>query len=135
MFWLKLGLITIIVFVVISLVKLILRKIFKIEKLKKDFFSYNYINDKHQKVEKWIKNISTIPLFTILFVVIFHYEYPIFFLSSIGLFFILGLEYVIKAFFEWKHSEYPKQAILTVTEMFLLLIAIYSCYSTWGLLR
>ncbi|WP_430786966.1 DUF4181 domain-containing protein [Virgibacillus flavescens] len=122
MFWLKLGLITIIVFVVISLVKLILRRIFKIERVKKEFFSYSYINDLHRKVDKSINIISTITLFIIFFVVFF-YDEPIV-LLPIGLLFFQGLEESVRAFFEWKHSEYPKQAILTVTEMLLVLTVI-----------
>ncbi|MGB3261455.1 MAG: DUF4181 domain-containing protein [Paenisporosarcina sp.] len=34
------------------------------------------------------------------------------------------LDYIVKAFFEWKYTQYPKQSILTLTEMFLILIAI-----------
>ncbi|MGM0853399.1 MAG: DUF4181 domain-containing protein [Bacillota bacterium] len=38
--------------------------------------------------------------------------------------FFLLLEYAVRGYFEWKYSEYPKQAILTLTEMILLIIAI-----------
>ena len=34
------------------------------------------------------------------------------------------LDYMIRAFFEWKYTQYPKQAILTLTELCLILLAI-----------
>jgi hypothetical protein len=34
------------------------------------------------------------------------------------------VDYGIRAFFEWKHSEYPKQAMLTVAEMLIMVTAI-----------
>ena len=58
MFWLKFVLIALVVFALISLVKVILRKTLKIEKVKKEFFSNNYINELHRKVDKWVGRLT-----------------------------------------------------------------------------
>ena len=42
----------------------------------------------------------------------------------VGMIFTSMLDYGVKAFFEYRYSEVPKQAILTVTEWFLVLTAV-----------
>lgn len=123
MFWIKFVLIVMIVLAFVSIVKFLLRKILKIEKVKKEFYSYYHINDLHRKVDKWTRNISVITLITLLSIQLFYFE-NLTYLFSIGIVFFMILEYTIRAFFELKYSEHPKQAILTLTEMFLVLTAI-----------
>lgn len=122
MFWLKFALIAMIVFALISLVKFILRKTLKIEKVKKEFFSNNYINDLHRKVDKWVGRLTGLILPIIILVLInneaFHY------LLIVGMIFTSMLDYGVKAFFEYRYSEVPKQAILTVTEWFMVMTAV-----------
>lgn len=122
MFWIKVGFIAIIVYVLITLVNLILRKLFKIEKVKKAFFSNNYINDLHRKVDKWSR--YSIAIITLLIWVYIIYNENLTNLIFIALTVPLVMDYAVKAFFELKYSKYPKQAILTITEMFLMLTAI-----------
>nr|WP_153735542.1 DUF4181 domain-containing protein [Aquibacillus halophilus] len=112
-----------IVLVTVLIIKFFLRKILKIEKVEKEFFSFNYINELHRKVDNRIRNISAITLFILLFVLLYYYE-GVIYLFSLALIFFLALETVVRAFFEWNYSSYPKQAILTIAEMFLILIAI-----------
>jgi hypothetical protein len=122
-FWIKFGLIVIVVFILISIVKLLLRKLLKIEKAKKEFFSYNHINELHRKVDKGLRIFSVITLILLSFVLLFYFEdliYLIFFATIV----LVVLEYMVRAFFEWKYTQHPKQSILTLTEMFLILIAI-----------
>jgi hypothetical protein len=128
-FWVKFSLVTIIVFVLISIVKFLLRKIFKIEKVKKDFFSYNHINELHRKVDKWIRTITLITL-TILGVLAIYNEHLTHF-YLIGVVFLLAMDYAVRAFFEFKYSEYPKQAILTLSEMVLMLTSILIVFQFW----
>lgn len=123
MFWVKFGLIVLIVFVLTLIVKVILRKLLKIEKEKIEFFSYNHINELHRKIDKGLKIISSITLILLLYVVLFYY-YDSMYLFFIALIFFTVLESVVKAYFEWKYSKSPKQSILTLSEMFLYLIAI-----------
>jgi hypothetical protein len=123
MFWVKFGLIAIIVFVLISIVKLLLRKLIKIEKVKKELFSYNHINELHRKIEKGLRIFSTIALILLSYVLLFYFE-DLIDLVLIAVIVFMVLDYMVRAFFEWKYTQYPKQSILTLTEMFLILIAI-----------
>jgi predicted PurR-regulated permease PerM len=56
-------------------------------------------------------------------VLLFYYPDLIYlFLFAVVAFMVL--DYLVRAFFEWKYTQYPKQAILTLTEMGLILLAI-----------
>ena len=123
MFWIKFGLIAIVVFILISLVKLLLRKLLNIEKVKKEFFSYNHINELHRKIDKGLRIFSVITLILLSFVLLFYFE-DLIYLILIAPIVLMVLDYIVRAFFEWKYTQYPKQSILTLTEMFLILIAI-----------
>jgi len=122
-FWIKLGLIVIIVFIVISLVKLLLRKLLNVEKVKKEFFSYNHINELHRKIDRGLRTFSVISLILLSFVVLFYFE-DLLYLILLAPIVLMVMDYIIKAYFEWKYTQYPKQSILTLTEMILILIAI-----------
>jgi len=122
-FWIKFGLIVIIVFTVISLVKLLLRKLFNIEKVKKEFFSYNHINELHRKIDTGLRIFSVITLILLTFVVLFYFEDLIYLILIVPIVLVV-MDYMVKAYFEWKYTQYPKQSILTLTEMLLILIAI-----------
>jgi Domain of unknown function (DUF4181) len=121
-FWIKFSLIVIVVFALISIVKLILRRIFNIEKVKKDLFSYNHINALHGKIDKWIRITTAVTLIGFSWVLV--YNKGIIYLYLFVVVFFLVLDYGVRAFFEWKHSEYPKQAILTLAEMLIMAAAI-----------
>ncbi|MCC5804089.1 DUF4181 domain-containing protein [Rossellomorea vietnamensis] len=122
MFWLKFVLIALVVFALISFVKFILRRTLKIEKVKKEFFSNHYMNDLHRKVDKWVRRLTGLTLAILILVqinnVAFHY------LVIVGLIFTSLLDDGVKAFFEYRYSEVPKQAILTVTEWFMVMTAV-----------
>lgn len=122
MVWLKIGLSLVILFAVLELMKFLLRKIFKIEKQKTEWFSYNHINKTHQKIDWVVRILSTIVLIAISYLVIFK-EYSIIF-YLIPLVLLMALDYIIRAFFEWKYSDHPKQAILTIGEMVVIATAL-----------
>jgi hypothetical protein len=128
-FWVKFSLLAIIVFVIISIVKFLLRKIFKVEKVKRTFFSYNHINDSHRKVDKWMRTFTGITLM-ILAILVINYK-DLSYLYLIGVITLWTVDYAIRAFFEMAYSEHPKQAILTLAEMFLMLIAILIVFQYW----
>lgn len=123
MFWIKLWLIVIIVFCLISIVKLLLRNLLKIDKVKKEFFSFNYINDLHRKIDKGLRTLSAITLITLTYVLLFYYE-DLIYLIFIPVIVFMVLDYMVRAFFEWKYTQHPKQSILTLAEMCLILLAI-----------
>lgn len=123
MFWLRFGVIIVCMLAVNSLLKALLRKLLKIEKVKKEFFSYNHINELHRKIDKGLRIVSAISLITLYTVLLFYYEDFIYlFFFAIMAFTIL--DYMITAFFEWKYTLYPKQSILTLTEMLVIIAAV-----------
>lgn len=110
-------------FAVNSLLKALLRKLLKIEKVKKEFFSYNTINELHRKIDKGLRIVSAISLVTLYTVLLFYYEDFIYLFFFAVLAFVI-LDFMIRAFFEWKYTLYPKQSILTLTEMLIIVAAI-----------
>ena len=121
MFLIKLAFLVLIVFGVNVVVKLILRKVLKLEKEKKEFFSYNYFNDSHRKIDWGIRITAVITIIATNIMVVFE-NYPNYFLL-IPIFFI-GLEFLVKVFFERKYSQNPKQYILTLSEGVLMFLTI-----------
>ncbi|MFA1822650.1 DUF4181 domain-containing protein [Virgibacillus oceani] len=123
MIWLNFILIVLVTFTLIAMVRIILKKAFNIEKVKKKFFSYNHINNLHQKID-WIIRISTaIVLIVCLYLIIFgNFSINIF---LIALIITSGTQYAVRAFFEWKYTENPKQSILTISEMFIVVLVLF----------
>lgn len=122
MIWIKLAFFVLIVFVLNIVVKLILRKILNIEKEKKSFFSYNHINELHRKID-WAMRFTYMIVFIVINSLIIIEDYPIN-LILIAVFFYILLDYAIRAFFEYKYLENPKQYILTISEGVLFLLTI-----------
>lgn len=123
MFWMKIGLIVVFVFALISIVNHLLRTLLNIKKVKKDFFSFNHVNELHRKIDKVLRIISAITLIPLTYVLLFYYE-DLIYLIFIAIIVFMVLDYMVRAFFEWKYTQYPKQSILTVTEMLLILTTI-----------
>lgn len=121
MFLIKLAIFVLIVFGVIVGVKHILRKVLKIEKEKKTFFSYNHLNDLHRKIDWGIRITSIITIITTNILVVTE-DYPNYFLLIP--IFLIGLDYPVRAFFERKYSKNPKQYILTLSEGVLIFLAL-----------
>jgi Domain of unknown function (DUF4181) len=128
-FWVKFSLMAIIVFGLISMVKFLLRKIFKIEKVKRKFFSNNHINESHRKVDKWVRILTAITLMVLGIMMINNEDLT--YLYIIGFVTLSALDYSVRAFFEWKSGEYPKLAILTMAEMLMILTAILIVFQLW----
>ncbi|WP_044022256.1 DUF4181 domain-containing protein [Bacillus sp. SG-1] len=128
MLWVKFGLFVLIVFAIVSAVKFLLRKTFKIEKVKKNLFSYNYINDSHRKVDKWVRIVTAPTLMVMALLIINKGLINLYLIAVIILF---TLDYGVRAFFELKYSEFPKQAILTIAEMLLVLTAFIIVVQYW----
>lgn len=119
MFLLMLSLFLIVLSGVMWLLKWVLRKLLNIEKPKREWFSYNHVNRLHGKVDRMIRNITTVVMLGILYMVIFQERTFIWF----GVAFLLStvVEYSVRAFFEWKYSDHPKHSILTISELVLIL--------------
>ncbi|ANU27094.1 DUF4181 domain-containing protein [Planococcus versutus] len=120
MFWLKFFLLMASVFGVIWFVKWVLRKTFKIKKEKIDWFSYNHINNLHKKIDWTIRIATMIGSIFVIYLFVFK-EYPIaLYLIVWGAFIVI--DYSVRAFFEWKYTDNPKQWILTMSEITIWVI-------------
>lgn len=122
MVWLKFLLLALTWLVLITAVKTILRKTFKIEKKNKPLFSYNHINNMHRNIDWIIRITSTIALIFVLYLIVYQNYSNYAFLITVLLFAVL--EYLMTAFFEWKYSQHPKQSILTISDMVITIIII-----------
>ncbi|WKA51833.1 DUF4181 domain-containing protein [Planococcus liqunii] len=111
-----------VLFIVIFLVKVLLRKIFHIEKRKKEFFSYSHVNSLHRKVD-WAIRIGSMIVYLIFFYKLIYEDYSLNLMLGIMLT-LFVLQMAVQAFFEWRYSEHPKEAILTASEMAILALAI-----------
>lgn len=122
MILIKFALIVVVIFIAMYIAKAIIRKVFHIEKPNQES-SYEYVNPLHKQVNRTYRNFAVVILFLILIVNVVYFDesYYLF----IGAMFISTLiQMAIRAFFEWKHSNYPKQSILTLTEMFVFIVAV-----------
>lgn len=122
MIWIIFILVLLIVFVLISVVKLILRKVFNIEKEKKEFFSYNHINELHRKID-WVMRIAVaIATISATFYML-NEDFSINLLLFIY-FFNVVFDYGVSAFFQWKYLDGSKRYILTISEGVILALTI-----------
>ncbi|MFA1821802.1 DUF4181 domain-containing protein [Virgibacillus oceani] len=80
-------------------------------------FSYNHINGLHRKVDWGLRSISMIILLFFLGYIISNSNISIY-LIVIVVVLLTVCDYIVRAFFEWKYSEEPKQSILTITGRF-----------------
>lgn len=136
MFWLKFVLFALIVFILISVIKHFLRKVLKIEKVKRGFFSNQYINDRHRRIDWGIRAVTVLTF--IIFILISIYEDISYIMQDISInsifmvisIYLLMADCLVRAYFEWRHTPNPKQSILTLSEMLLLVIAIIFFFQT-----
>ncbi len=119
----RVGLFLVVTFICMFLAKGLMRKIFKIEGGNADSRSDNYITGLHRKIDKTFKDYSIVILFIILVVSVVYVDES-YYWFILAVFMSTFLRMVIRAFFEWKYSKYPKQSILTLTEMCILLLAV-----------
>ncbi len=115
MFLLEIGLLILGIVLLNFLTKFILRKLLKIQKEKKEFFSFDYVNKRHEVIDKWLRRLWLLLGSIIIYLVLIQ-EFPIF-LYLILFIGSMALDAIVKAYFEWKHSDQPKQAILTLSEL------------------
>ncbi|TDL32804.1 DUF4181 domain-containing protein [Jeotgalibacillus sp. S-D1] len=122
MVWIKAALFSLIVLVLNTIIKVILRKLFKIEKERKFFFSYNHINELHRKIDWAVRLTSMIVSIVIMTLVIIE-DHSVN-LMLITWIFLIVLDYTVSVFFEWNYSQNPKQSILTISEGSLFIIVL-----------
>ncbi|MBW3111652.1 DUF4181 domain-containing protein [Bacillus sp. MCCB 382] len=129
MFWVKFISIANMIFVLITTVKYVLRKFLKLKKIKRNPFSYNHINETHRKVDKWVRVFTALTVMTLAVLMINNRDFTNVYL--LGVVVLFAVDYSVRAFFELRYSEYPKQAILTIAEMVLMLTAVITVFQFW----
>lgn len=122
MVWVNLGFFFLIVFAINYLLKFAFKKLFNIEPSKKEFFSYNHINDLHRKIDWCVRYGTLIASLLILYFVILEEYPPTYYLVAVIVFIVV--DHSVTAFFEWRSSENPKQSILTLAQMAVLVAAV-----------
>ncbi|PID04203.1 hypothetical protein CSV67_01655 [Sporosarcina sp. P2] len=90
---------------------------------KQKVFSFNPIIVLHRKIDKVMRIFSMISLITLYSVLLF-YDEELLYLFFFAVMAFTILDYLIRAFFEWKYIHDPKQYTLTVTEMLIIVAAI-----------
>ena len=113
--------ILLIVLIAISvwLTKFLLRKALNIPKVKRKVFSYNHINKAHRNAE-WVLRIATMIAYLFLFYQLMYEDFSInLFLLIMTLMFTA--QSFLRAYFEWKNSEQPKESIVSITEGIVLI--------------
>ncbi|WNF24962.1 DUF4181 domain-containing protein [Mesobacillus jeotgali] len=104
---------------IIWLMKFFLRKVLHIPRVKRKAFSYNHINKTHRNLE-WVLRIATMIAYVYLFFLLMYEDF------SANLFllimtFLFTAQNFLRAYFEWKASEQPKESILSIAEGVMLI--------------
>ncbi len=121
---LEMALFFFIAFAFTKLVSYLLRKTLQIQKVKKEFFSNNHITRSHKKIDWGLRTIFFIAQFLVLFLTMLQNMELYLTLTFFIFLLTVILDYAVRAYFEWKHTDQPKQAILTLSEMTLFSVAI-----------
>jgi len=134
-FWFDLFLIISIFSISIFVINIFLRKWLKVDR--KKFFSYDHVNDKHNKIDWTVRIIFIIFMFIGFFTnATRHPDEPIWFIQPhIILFFLLFSTEIIRAIMEKKYSENPNDYLFTSIQLVIIALFIASLFMTnfWGL--
>ena len=123
-----------IIVILISLVLVLHIFSYTIRKLlgvdKKKWFSYNYINERHKKLDWYVRIAFIILLIFFYFLTlsntgILNHQY-LYLLPGISAFIFLIISELLRAFMEWKYAENKKAYIATIIELcFAISITIW----------
>ena len=102
-----------------------MRKYLKVEKRK--VFSYNYVSEKHKKIDKTIRTISIISIIVFTFISVYKYNSEGIwrFVPSILILVSVVITELVRAFIEWKYSANPKAYIFTLSQLFFLMFLLW----------
>lgn len=98
---------------------------------RKKFFSYNYINEKHKRIDRTLR-IATIITILITFPINITYEsINYWFLQPWFILFIfIVVSELVKVVMEWKYATNPNAYKLTTSQIIFNLILIYTLIKT-----
>lgn len=123
-FWQKLIVLLAILSLLIFTFNSIMRRYLKVEKRK--LFSYNYVNEKHKKIDRTIRIITIIAIIVFTFIGIYKYNIERLwgFVPSILVLVSIIITEMVRSFMEWKYSDNPKAYIFTLSQL-IFLVALY----------
>ncbi|MGV2939155.1 DUF4181 domain-containing protein [Mesobacillus sp. LC4] len=104
---------------IICLMKYFLRKVLHIPRVKRKAFSYYHINQTHRNLE-WVLRVSTVIAYVYLSFQLMYEDFSVnLFLLIMTLLFTA--QDFLRAYFEWKATDQPKESILSIAEGVMLL--------------
>lgn len=136
-FWLKLFLFLAIIGLILFLFNIMMRKLLRVEKAK--FFSYNHLNEKHKKLD-WFIRITFIVVTLIGLIINISRDRMerIWFLETYFLLFIFIIATeTVRAYMQWKYDTNRNAYIFTITQLVFMIILLVSLFTTnfFGLLK
>ncbi|WP_318153124.1 DUF4181 domain-containing protein [Metabacillus arenae] len=128
--WLKLFLVLAIYVLLLFLFDKVMRKLLKVEK--KKFFSYNYLNDKHKKIDWTIRLIFIVLLFIGNFINVTRDPLEsIWFLETHVLLFVFIIaSETTRAIMEKRFAENKNDYIFTTLQLVFMSISFLSLFTT-----
>ncbi|WP_099157049.1 DUF4181 domain-containing protein [Virgibacillus ndiopensis] len=125
-FWSELLIIVGAMFIILVGLPAIVRRILGADKRK--WFSRNYINELHEKIDKGLRICG---IFFILFSPIVFQANPLITVFILTIFGVLQL--VFQAYFEWKYAENRSNYKLSVIEACLTIVVLAGVFMWFGL--
>jgi len=114
----------VVLLLIISIFEFVIRKLLGVER--KKWFSYDYINERHKKLDRFVRIIYMILIVISSYymsnndtVGIAFYFKPWFIIIA----FLVSSE-MLRAFMEWKYAENKKDVVATIAEMMFMISII-----------
>ncbi|PYZ94763.1 hypothetical protein CR194_04330 [Salipaludibacillus keqinensis] len=113
-----------VMYALITLARVFLRKSLDLPKKYKHFFIDYRVNNLHRKID-WSIKIGSALITIGLLTAVTYYDYP-YHIIFLGLMIQVAAHHLVDAYFQWKHTQIPKQAIITVVELVVVILSLYA---------
>ena len=128
MFWVKLIVVLVVFMLVLMIFNRVMRKWLKVEK--KKAFSYNYVNNKHEKIDWTLRIIFLAAILLGNFINIERNERLWYLEIWFLMFGLIFLTETVRAFMEWRYAENKRDYLFTVSQLAFCTIIVTSCITT-----
>jgi len=120
----------IIIPLILSLFEMLISMLLKVDR--KKFFSYNHINAKHKRIDWTIRTLTIICLLSVhaIFIIRDERSWHWFLQPWFILIVYLFSAEIVRAIMERKYAENPNTYKVTVSELILLLIILFTLFKT-----
>lgn len=127
-FWIKLIVVLGVFLLVLMIFNMILRKWLKVEK--KKFFSYNYVNKKHEKIDWTLRIIFIAALIISNFINIERNESLWYLETWFIMFSLIFFTEAVRVFMEWRHAENKNDYLFTLSQLVFCTVIVTSFMTT-----